>query len=128
MEGLVLANRVLGFVNAPALMQRAVARLQGACVDLSVYQRNRRVLLGAMTEAGYSVPAPQGGFYLFPRSPIDNDIAFITELAERRVIAVPGTGFGLPGHFRMSYCVSPQTVDGALPALRSFGRKYSPDG
>ena len=123
MEGLVFANRVLGFVNAPALMQRAVARLQGACVDLTLYERNRRVLFDALTEAGYSVPAPQGGFYLFPRSPID-DVAFVTELAEQRVIVVPGTGFGLPGYFRMSYCVGPHVVDGALPALRSLGKKY----
>jgi aspartate aminotransferase len=123
MEGLVFANRVLGFVNAPALMQRAVTRLQGACVDLSLYERNRRVLLDALTEAAYSVPIPQGGFYLFPRSPMDDDIAFVTELAEQRVVAVPGTGFGLPGHFRMSYCVGPRVVDGALPALRSLGRK-----
>jgi aspartate aminotransferase len=124
MEGLVLANRVLGFVNAPALMQRAITRLQGACVDLGVYERNRRVLLGALTEAGYSVPSPQGGFYLFPRSPIGDDVAFVTELAEQRVIVVPGTGFGFPGHFRLSYCVAPQVVDGALPALCRVGEKY----
>ena len=125
MEGLVLANRVLGFVNAPALMQRAITRLQGACVDLGVYERNRRVLLGALTDAGYSVPSPQGGFYLFPRSPIDDDVAFVTELAEQRVIVVPGTGFGFPGYFRISYCVAPEVVDGAVPVLREAGVKYS---
>ena len=124
MDGLIFANRVLGFVNAPALMQRAVARLQGVPVDLALYERNRRVLFGALQEAGYSVPSPQGAFYLFPRSPIDNDIAFVTELAKRRVLAVPGVGFGLPGYFRLSYCVGPQVVDGALPALRSLGAKY----
>jgi aspartate aminotransferase len=125
MEGLIMANRVLGFVNAPALMQRAVTRLQGACVDLSVYKRNRQVLLDALRGAGYSVPAPEGGFYLFPRSPIADDIAFATELAEHRVIVVPGTGFGLPGYFRISYCVAPEVVDGAVPVLREGGMKHS---
>jgi aspartate aminotransferase len=124
MEGLIMANRILGFVNAPALMQRAVARLQGACVDLSLYRRNRQVLLAALRGAGYSVPEPQGGFYLFPRSPIEDDVAFVMELAEQGVIVVPGLGFGLPGYFRMSYCVSPETVDGALPALRLLGQRY----
>jgi aspartate aminotransferase len=125
MEGLVLANRVLGFVNAPALMQRAITRLQGACVDLGVYERNRSVLLAALKEAGYTVPFPQGAFYLFPRSPIDDDVAFVTGLAEQRVIAVPGTGFGFPGHFRLSYCVAPKVVDGAVPIFREVGMKYS---
>ena len=82
------------------------------------------MLLDALTEAGYSVPSPQGGFYLFPRSPVDDDVAFVGELAKKRVVVVPGAGFGLPGYFRMSYCVGPQTVDGALPALRSLGGKY----
>jgi aspartate aminotransferase len=122
--GLVFANRVLGFVNAPALMQRAVARLQGVRADIGLYERNRRILHGALTEAGYSVSLPQGGFYLFPRSPIADDVAFVMELAERRVIGVPGTGFGLPGYLRLSYCVGPHVVDGALPALRALGTRY----
>jgi aspartate aminotransferase len=111
-------------VNAPALMQRVVARLQGVCADLSGYARNRNVLLGALRGAGYSVPEPQGGFYLFPRSPLEDDVAFVMELAQQGVIVVPGTGFGCPGHFRLSYCVSPQTVDGALEAFEKVGRKY----
>jgi aspartate aminotransferase len=122
--GLVFANRVLGFVNAPALMQRAVARLQGVRVDLSLYARNRRVLLSALTEAGYVVPPPQGAFYLFPRSPNPDDVAFCMELASRRVLVVPGTGFGLPGYFRLSYCVAPYVVGGALPILIEAGRKH----
>lgn len=122
--GLVFANRVLGFVNAPALMQRAVALLQGVRVDLSLYDRNRRVLLGGLAEAGYEVPPPQGAFYLFPRSPHADDIAFCMELASRRVLTVPGTGFGLPGYFRLSYCVAPHVVDGALPILAEVGRNH----
>jgi aspartate aminotransferase len=124
MEGLVMANRILGFVNAPALMQRAVARLQGVSVDVSPYQRNRDVLWDALTAAGFEVFKPQGAFYLFPRAPIDDDVAFCRELQEHLVLVVPGSGFGLGGHFRMAYCVAPQVVDGALPAFRKIGAKY----
>ncbi len=121
MEGLILANRILGFVNAPALMQRVVTRLQGVGVDLSLYERNRRVLYQALVEAGYTVTLPEGAFYMFPRSPIEDDVAFAQELLDRQVLVVPGVGFGTPGYFRMAYCTAPDVVDGALPALRELG-------
>jgi aspartate aminotransferase len=124
MDGLVLANRVLGFVNAPALMQRVAARLQGVGVDVAPYQRNRDVLWEAMTQAGFTVYKPEGAFYLFPRSPIEDDVAFCRELQEHLVLVVPGSGFGLAGYFRMAYCVAPRTVDCALPVLRKVGEKY----
>ncbi len=124
MDGLVLATRILGFVNAPALMQRAVERLQDVRVDLGLYERNRDRLLGGLVDAGFTVPRPDGAFYLFPRSPIDDDVAFVRELQDELVLAVPGSGFGGPGHFRMAYCVAPETVDGALPVLREVGRRY----
>jgi aspartate aminotransferase len=124
MAGLILANRILGFVNAPALMQRAVARLQGVRVDLAPYQRNRDVMHKALVDAGYSVPSPQGAFYLFPKSPLADDIEFVRELQEQLVLVVPGTGFHGPGHFRVSYCVAPETVDGALPIFAELGKKY----
>lgn len=124
MEGLVLANRILGFVNAPALMQRAITRLQGVSVDVSPYQRNRDILWEALTEAGFDVHKPEGAFYLFPRSPIEDDVAFCREMQEHLVLVVPGSGFGLPGYFRIAYCVAPQVVDGALSAFREVGEKY----
>jgi aspartate aminotransferase len=124
MDGLVLANRILGYVNAPALMQRAVARLQGVSVDVTPYRRNRDVLCDALTEAGFSVFRPQGAFYLFPRTPIPDDVAFCRELQQHLVLVVPGSGFGLSGHFRLAYCVAPEVVDGALPAFRAVGAKY----
>jgi aspartate aminotransferase len=124
MDGLVIANRILGFVNAPALMQRAVARLQGVTVDVTPYKRNRDVLCEALTEAGFQLVKPEGAFYLFPRSPIEDDVAFCREMQEHLVLVVPGRGFGLPGHFRMAYCVAPETVDGALPAFREVGARY----
>lgn len=124
MEGLVMANRILGFVNAPALMQKAVARLQGVAVDVGPYQRNRDVLCEALAAAGFTLFRPQGAFYLFPRTPIPDDVAFCQELLEHLVLAVPGSGFGLSGHFRLAFCVAPQVVDGALPAFRRLGAKY----
>jgi len=126
-DGLIFANRILGFVNAPALMQRVVAKLRGALVDLSLYERNRRVLMGALIESGYDVPSPQGAFYLFPRSPLADDVAFVRELLEDRVVVVPGTGFGFPGHFRLSYCVAEEVVDSALPILRLAGQRHFGD-
>lgn len=122
--GLILANRILGFVNAPSLMQLAVARCQGARVDMTLYKRNRDLLYKTLTEAGFTVPRPDGAFYLFPKSPIPDDVAFARELAEKLVLVVPGSGFRGPGHFRIAYCVSPQTVDGALPVFAEIGKKY----
>jgi aspartate aminotransferase len=121
MGGIIMANRILGFVNAPALMQRAIARLQGELVDLTPYQRNRDLLLEALTGAGYSVPRPEGAFYLFPKAPVEDDIVFVRELQERLVLVVPGSGFHGPGHFRLAYCVSEQTVRGAIPIFQELG-------
>ena len=123
MEGLIMANRILGFVNAPALMQRAVARLQGVTVDVTPYKRNRDVLCDALTEAGFTLTKPEGAFYLFPRSPIEDDVAFCREMQEHLVLVVPGSGFGLAGHFRMAYCVAPEVVDCALPVFGQGGRQ-----
>ena len=118
MDGLVFCNRTLGFVNAPALMQRIVARLQDVTVDVADYQRKRDFLYGALTDIGYEVTRPDGAFYMFPRSPMEDDVAFVAELQRRRLLAVPGTGFGLGGHFRISYCVDDATLEGAIPAFR----------
>ncbi|MBU2601412.1 MAG: pyridoxal phosphate-dependent aminotransferase [Actinobacteria bacterium] len=124
MGGLILANRILGFVNAPALMQRAIARLQGVKVDLTHYRENRDLLLGALRGSGFTVPEPDGAFYLFPKSPVEDDVVFAQELQEHLVLVVPGSGFSGPGHFRIAYCVSRPTVEGAIPIFEKVGRKY----
>jgi len=116
--GLTLTTRILGFVNAPALMQRAVGRLQGVSVDVDRYRRNRDRLFEALVEAGYRCHKPEGAFYLFPRSPIPDDVAFVRELQRENILAVPGSGFGGPGHFRLAYCCSPETVERSLPGFR----------
>lgn len=124
MAGLILANRVLGYINAPALMQRVVTRLQGVEVDLTLYQENRDRLYDVLTEAGYEIQKPQGTFYMFPKSPIADDLAFSSELLERLVLVTPGVGFGFPGYFRIAFCVERRIVEGSLPAFRELAQKY----
>jgi len=99
--GFILANRILGFVNAPALMQRVVTHLQGVCVDVGVYQARRDLFYQGLVDAGYELIKPRGAFYLFPQSPIDDDVSFVRLLQEENVLVVPGSGFGSPGYFRM---------------------------
>jgi aspartate aminotransferase len=128
MGGMVLANRILGFVNAPALMQRVVQHLQGACVDVSRYQARRDLFCQGLTEAGYDFVPPRGAFYLFPKSPLPDDVAFARLLQQRNILVVPGSGFGAPGYFRIAYCVSERTIKGALPGFawareRTLSRK-----
>jgi len=113
-DGLVLCNRILGFVNAPALIKRAVQTCLEDIVDVSVYKRRRDRLYDALTGFGYDLVKPQGAFYLFPKSPIDDDVAFVNVLQKRLVLTVPGTGFGGPGYFRIAYCVSDATIEGSL--------------
>jgi aspartate aminotransferase len=110
MNGLVFSNRTLGFVNAPALMQRVAAQLQGASVDASIYQHKRDLLCGMLSELGYEFVLPGGAFYLFPKSPID-DVEFVKDLQAERILVVPGSGFGRAGHFRISYCVGDSTIE-----------------
>jgi aspartate aminotransferase len=116
--GMALANRILGFVNAPALMQRVVAEVQGASVDVSAYKRKRDLLCDGLGQAGYEFVRPPGAFYLFPRSPLADDVAFVRALQQELILAVPGSGFGGPGHFRLSYCVDDATIVGALPGFK----------
>ena len=112
--GLTFCNRILGFVNAPALMQHLVRALQGVGVDVADYQRKRDYLYGRLVEMGYSVVKPQGAFYMFPRSPLEDDTAFVNHLQRWNVLVVPGKGFGLPGYFRISYCMEDWVLEGAM--------------
>ncbi len=118
MDGLVFCNRTLGFVNAPALMQHLVAKLQSVTVDIGEYQSKRDYLYGELTDIGYDVVKPQGAFYMFPKSPVEDDVEFVAELQKRNVLVVPGRGFGMPGHFRISFCVTDETLSGSIPGFR----------
>ena len=117
LAGMVLCNRVLGYVNATAFMQRAIARLLHSSVDVSVYQKKRDLLSNALTSMGYQLVKPEGAFYLFPRTPVEDDVAFVTALQKENILTVPGTGFGGPGHFRIAYCVSDQVIEKSLPGF-----------
>lgn len=115
--GLIFCNRVLGFVNAPSLIQRAIKNAQGATVDVEDYQRKRDFLYRELTRIGYSVVKPQGAFYFFPQSPIEDEVEFSRILASKRVLVVPGRGFGLAGYFRLSYCFPDNVIEGAVTGL-----------
>jgi len=110
LNALTLANRILGFVNAPALMQRVVADLQGVTVDTSVYTRRREVFCQILEDCGYEFEPPKGAFYLFPKSPIEDDAAFCALLQEEKILSVPGRGFGMPGYFRLAFCVEDRVI------------------
>jgi len=107
---MTLANRILGFVNAPALMQRVVAELQGITVDTSIYTRRRELFCKVLSEAGYEFVPPKGAFYMFPKSPIGDDAQFVGLLAEEKILGVPGRGFGMPGYFRLAFCVEDAVI------------------
>lgn len=115
---LTLANRILGFVNAPALMQRVVARLQEASIDNSIYTRRRDLFCTILKEAGYEFMAPKGAFYIFPKSPIADDVAFCAILQEHKILAVPGCGFGAPGYFRLAFCISDDVIGRSAGAFQ----------
>lgn len=122
-SGCIYCNRILGYVNAPALMQHIVRHLQAVTVPVSEYQRKRDFLYTHLTGMGYSMRKPEGTFYMFPASPVADDIAFIRELQQWRVLAVPGSGFGSPGYFRISYCVDDRTLEGSLAGFRKVAEK-----
>lgn len=119
MEGLVFSNRILGFVNAPALMQRVITGMQGITVDIDIYRRKRDLLCEGLAKIGYSFTKPNGAFYLFPKSPIPDDLQFVQKLLAKNVLATPGTGFGTPGYFRLSYCVEDKTIVNSMPAFKA---------
>ena len=123
-DGFIFCTRTLGFVNAPALMQHVVQSLQGLTVDISDYQRKRDYLYGCLTDLGYSVIKPQGAFYLFPKSPLDDDVKFVDELQAWNVLTVPGKGFGTPGYFRISYCVEDWVLEGAVEGFARAADKF----
>jgi len=124
LDALALTNRILGFVNAPALMQRVVAALQGVTVDVSRYKRKRDLLCDGLADAGYDFVKAPGTFYLFPHCPIPDDVEFVKALQEELILTVPGSGFFGPGHFRISFCVDDRTITDAMPGFKRVMEKY----
>jgi aspartate aminotransferase len=124
MSGMILCNRVLGYVNAPSLMQRAVALLLEESVDISLYQKKRDMLCNGLADCGYEFQKPQGAFYLFPRTPIEDDVAFVAALQEENILTVPGSGFYGPGHVRIAYCVDDRTIEKAMPGFAKVMKRF----
>jgi len=122
--GMVFCNRVLGFVNAPALMQNVVRDLQETTVDIGEYVKKRDMLYNGLTKMGYSIVKPQGAFYIFPKSPVEDEMKFIDALLKQNVLVVPGRGFGAPGYFRISYCVDDRVIEGALPRFKKAAEEF----
>jgi len=106
------------YVNAPALFQQVVGKLQGVTVDIDIYKKRRDVFSEGLHAAGYEFDIPEGAFYLFPKSPIADDIKFTAVLKDNNILAVPGTAFGGPGHFRLSYAVPDKTISGSLEGFK----------
>ena len=123
-EGLALSNRILGFVNAPAFMQRIVERIQGIYVDVEHYRRKRDLLCEGLWEAGFEFKKPAGAFYLFPRTPIDDDVEFVRALQKKNILVVPGSGFGGPGHIRICYCVDDSTIINSMDGFAAVMKMY----
>ena len=123
LNGLIFSNRTLGFVNAPAIMQRVVKDIQGLSGDMDIYRQKRDLLCDILFDLGYKFTKPEGAFYLFPKSPID-DIEFVNELQEEKILVVPGSGFGCPGYFRISYCVEDSVIKGAKKGFAKLAKKY----
>jgi len=123
-EGLILCNRILGFVNAPAMMQRLIPFFLEDSVDVTLYQQKRDILCKGLEEAGYRFTKPEGTFYLFPETPIPDDVEFVRSLQEENILTVPGSGFGGPGHFRIAYCAEDKSIERALPSFARVMEKY----
>jgi len=122
--GLNVANRILGFVNAPSLFQRVIAKTLGSEVDVSIYKTNRDVLYRHLTKIGFTCLEPQGAFYLFVKTPIEDDRQFCVDAKEYNLLLVPGSAFGCPGYVRIAYCISYQRVENSLPAFTKLWQRY----
>jgi aspartate aminotransferase len=122
-EACTFTSRVLGFVNAPALWQWVVAEVGDHVIDVAPYREKRDLMYEGLRKIGYECVKPQGAFYVFPRTPIPDDVAFVRMLAEEGVLTVPGSGFGMAGHIRISLTVERDTVVRSMPGFERAFRK-----
>lgn len=120
-DATIFANRILGFINAPAIMQRVVAKFQRNSVDIMEYQKKRDAMYDVLVESGFDVVKPQGAFYIFPKSPIPDDIQFVKTMLQHHILTVPGVGFGKPGYFRLAYCVNMDVIEKSRPYFKEVG-------
>ena len=118
------AGRSLGYVNAPGLFQRVCAACACETADISVYETNKNLLVKGLREMGYSVVEPGGTFYMFPKTLIEDDVAFCEKAKDFNLLIVPGSGFGCPGHVRISYCVPTERAEKSLAAFKALADFY----
>ncbi len=123
-DALNVANRILGYVNAPSLMQRVAGRCVGQTSDLSVYEENKNILYKALTEYGYDIIKPKGTFYMFPKCLIEDDKQFCKDAKDYGLVIVPGSNFACPGYFRIAFCVDKDMVLRSLPAFKQLADRY----
>ena len=125
MAAACVANRILGFVNAPTLQQKVIARCLDEKTDISYYDRNRKTLYEGLTEFGFDCVRPEGAFYLFVKSPIEDEKAFCETAKKYNILIVPGSSFGCPGYVRIAYCVAYETIVNALPKFKELAAEYT---
>lgn len=119
-----VATRILGFVNAPTLQQKVVAKCINEKTDLTFYNRNRETLYNGLIDCGFECIKPQGAFYLFVKSPVENEKAFCEEAKKLHILMVPGSSFACPGYVRLAYCVSHETIVNSLPKFKELAKEY----
>lgn len=124
MDGLIFSTRTLGYVNAPALFQRILPESLEAPVDAGAYKKRRDMLYDIITGAGFGCIKPQGAFYLFPESPVEDDVSFCKAAVKYNLVIVPGTGFGCRGHFRLAYCVDEKIIINSRKAFEALAKEY----
>jgi aspartate aminotransferase len=125
MDALTMTNRTLGFVNAPVIGQRLVEALIDATVDVGIYDRRRKAMAAALSGAGIEFYLPKGAFYFFPKAPGGDDQAFVNLLLEENILAVPGRGFGMPGYFRLTFCLDEKVIERSAPGFKRAAEKAS---
>lgn len=123
-RGIEISNRTLGFVNAPSLMQKAVARCLDEKTDVAFYDKNRTMLYEGLTKLGFTCIKPEGAFYLWVKSPVANEEDFVNEGKKYNILMVKGGAFGCPGYVRLAYCVSHETIERSLPAFQKLAEAY----
>ena len=124
MGAATIAHRILGSVNAPSLMQRVIMRCVDATSDISVYDRNRILLYESLKKYGFQCMKPEGAFYLFVKSPVEDENEFCQVCKKHRILVVPGSSFFCPGYVRISYCVSHEQIERSLPAFQAVAEEY----
>ena len=119
-----IANRINGSVNAPSLIQKVIGRCVDAEVDVAYYDRNRKTLYEGLTECGFTCVKPEGAFYLFVKSPVENEKEFCEAAKKYNILMVPGSSFACPGYVRLAYCVSYENIVNSMASFKELAKEY----